>query len=123
MWRRKALAVAMACLTAGCSAIQERRSAQPAGPAARQSTEIELVGCLLAGTAPGTFVLADVTNAGSAAPAVDVMSTRIGLTAFVGRRVGVRGQEEDAPRRSIIEVGTVFRIRALEVMGACEDAE
>jgi hypothetical protein len=106
---------------AGCAPVQQLR--QGVSPQSRKEVDVELVGCLLAGTAPGTFVLADVANPDrSTGPrqAVDVMSTRIGLTTYVGRRVGVRGSEQPAPKGTIYEVGRVFRIRTIaEVGGGC----
>jgi hypothetical protein len=112
MWRGKAIILPVV-LAAGCAASQERQSVQTGGGVGPNVAETELVGCLLAGAAPGTFVLADV--AGAANGAVDVMSTRIGLTAYLGRRVAVRGNEETAPRRSIHEGARLFRIRELAI--------
>ena len=122
MWRGKA-AVGLVCLAAaGCAPVQQLR--QGASPQASREVDVELVGCLLAGTAPGTFVLADVATADRPAgprQAVDVMSTRVGLTTYLGRRVGVRGYEQPAPKGTIYEVGRVFRIRTIaEVSGRCE---
>jgi hypothetical protein len=122
MWRRKA-AAGLVCLAAlGCAPVQQLR--QGASPQARKEVDVELAGCLLAGTAPGTFVLADVPNPDRPTgprQAVDVMSTRVGLTTYVGRRVGVRGYEQPAPKGTIYEVGRVFRIRTIaEVGGRCE---
>ena len=125
MWRGKAAAAGLVCVAAGgCAAVPEQHLRQGAGPQAHKEVDVELVGCLLAGTAPGTFVLTDVPNPDrpTAPPqAVDVMSTRIGLTTYVGRRVGVRGYEQAAPKGTIYEVGRVFRIRTIaEVGGRCE---
>ena len=124
MWRGKAAAAGLVCLAAaGCAAVQEQHLRQGSGPQARKEVEVELTGCLLSGTAPGTFVLADVANADRPAEprqAVDVMSTRVGLTSYVGRRIGVRGYEQPAPKGTIYEVGRVFRIRTIaEVGGRC----
>ena len=106
MWRRKATVIGVLWLTAGCAAIPDARSGhQMAGVAAQTNSEVKLEGCLLTGAAPGTFVL-------------DVMSTRIGLTAHVGRRLAVRGQEQAAPPRSIHDGATLFTIRSLEVLEA-----
>jgi hypothetical protein len=102
----------MAAGLAGCAAIQDRRLAQTAGGEVRRTEEVVLVGCLTAGAAPGTFVLTEVAGG----QAVDVMSTRIGLTTHIGRRVAARGQEQAVPRQSIYEVERVFRIRALELV-------
>jgi hypothetical protein len=113
-WKRIATAAAAVCLT-GCAAIENRRLAQPGSGEVGRGEEMSLVGCLAAGAAPGTFVLTEVAGG----RAVDVMSTRIGLTTYAGRRVAVRGQEQAAPERSIYEVKTVFRIRDLAVEGAC----
>lgn len=123
MSRGKAAAAGLLCVTViGCAPVQQLR--QGASPQARKGADVELAGCLLAGTAPGTFVLTDV-----AAPdrptgprrAVDVMSTRVGLTAYLGRRVGVRGYEEPAPKGTIYEVGRVFRIRTIAALeGGCK---
>ena len=125
MWRGKAAAAGLVCVAAvGCAAVQEQHLRQGAGPQAKNEVDVELVGCLLAGTAPGTFVLTDVLNLDRPTEprqAVDVMSTRVGLTTYVGRRVGVRGYEQPAPKGTIYEVGRVFRIRTLaEVGGRCE---
>jgi hypothetical protein len=121
MWRGKA-AAGLVCLAVGCAPVQQLR--QGASPQARQEVDVELVGCLLAGTAPGTFVLTDVANPDrprEPRQAVDVMSTRVGLTAHVGRRVGVRGYEQPAPKGTIYEVGRVFRIRTIAELGEhCE---
>jgi hypothetical protein len=119
MWRRKATVIGVLGLTAGCAAIPDARSGhQIAGVAAQTDAEVELEGCLLTGAAPGTFVLVDVTGAavGGSNRAVDVMSTRIGLTAHVGRRLAVRGQEQAAPPRSIHDGATLFTIRSLDVV-------
>src|SRR5688572_27157813 len=82
----QAAVAVMAASLAGCAAIADRRPAQPAGGEARRTQDVALAGCLAAGAAPGTFVLTDVAGG----QAVDVMSTRIGLTTYVGRRVAVR---------------------------------
>ena len=123
MWRGKAAAAGLICLTAaGCAPVQQLR--QGTGPEVRREVDVELVGCLLAGPAPGTFVLAEVATADCATgprQAVDVMSTRVGLTRYVGRRVGVRGYEQPAPKGTIYDVGRVFRIRTIaEVAGRCD---
>jgi hypothetical protein len=116
MWRRKATVIGVLWLTAGCAAIPDARSGhQMAGVAAQTSAEVELEGCLLTGAAPGTFVL-DVTTGGRSSQAIDVMSTRIGLTPHVGRRLAVRGQEQAAPPRSIHDGATLFTIRSLDVV-------
>jgi hypothetical protein len=116
MWRRKAAVIGVLWLAAGCAAIPDARSGhQMAGVAAQTSGEVELEGCLLTGAAPGTFVL-DVTTGGRSNQAVDVMSTRIGLTAHVGRRLAVRGQEQAAPPRSIHDGARLFQIRSLDVV-------
>jgi len=120
MWRGKAAAAGLVCVAAvSCAAVQEHHL-RGSGPQAHKEVDVELMGCLLAGTAPGTFVLADVPNPDRpTAPrqAVDVMSTRVGLTTYVGRRVGVRGYEQPAPKGTIYEVGRVFRIRTIAEVG------
>ena len=64
MWRGKAAAAGVVCLVgAGCASVQEQQLRQGADPQVRKEVEVELTGCLLSGTAPGTFVLADVANA------------------------------------------------------------
>jgi dihydroxyacid dehydratase/phosphogluconate dehydratase len=120
MWRRKATLIGVLWLTAGCAAIPDRRASQVAGIDARKATEVALEGCLRLGTAPGTFVLTDVTGVarGSSTAAVDVMSTRVGLTAHVGRRVAVLGQQQVTPSRSIHDGATLFAIRLLNVVEA-----
>ena len=125
MWRGKAAAAGGVCLVAaGCASVQEQQLRQAADPQVRKEVEVELTGCLLSGTAPGTFVLADVASADRPTeprPAVDVMSTRVGLTTYVGRRVGVRGSEQPAPKGTIYEVGRIFRIRTIaEAGGRCD---
>jgi hypothetical protein len=112
MWRRKATVIGVLWLTAGCAAVQDRQSTQMAGLAARPDADVPLEGCLLSGSAPGTFVLAGDVRA------VDVMSTHLGLSAYVGRRVAVRGQEEPTPSRSIHDGARLFKIRSLEVVEA-----
>ena len=124
MSRRKATFVGVLWLTAGCATIPDQRANQFTGIDARQAAERELEGCLRLGAAPGTFVLIDVT--GSVAKetsrgVVEVMSTRIGLTGHVGRRIAVRGQQQVTPSRSIHDGATLFAIRSLEVRdGKCE---
>lgn len=113
MWSGKAMIAGAVLVTAGCATIPERRMTQSSGPAARPAAAIELAGCLLAGAAPGTFVLADTGDANVGA--VDVMSTRIGLTGYLGRRVIVRGREYGAPRRSIHDGARLFRVQELAV--------
>jgi len=125
MCRGKAAAVGLVWLAVvGCSTVQEQHARQAASPRVRQDFDVELVGCLLAGTAPGTFVLTDVASPDRPAgprQAVDVMSTRVGLTPYVGRRVGVRGHEQPVPKGTIYEVGRVFRIRTIAPVGErCE---
>jgi hypothetical protein len=118
MWRRKATVIGVLWLTAGCAAIPDARSDhQMASVAAQTNSEVKLEGCLLTGAAPGTFVL-DVTSSGRSNQVIDVMSTRSGLTAHVGRRLAVRGQEQAAPSRSIHDGATLFTIRSLEVLEA-----
>jgi hypothetical protein len=116
MWRRKASLVGALCLATGCAATPNQQAARIAGVDPRQDPEVKLEGCLQAGAAPGTFVLADVSSGG----AVDVMSTRFGLSAYVGRRVAVSGMEEATPPRSIHDGATLFRIRSLNLVeGEC----
>jgi hypothetical protein len=121
MWRRKAVAFGLGCLmAAGCASVREQRR-QAAGPQVSRGVDVQLAGCLLAGAAPGTFVLADVSGADrpeGPRRAVDVMSTRVGLTSYVGRRIGVWGVEQVVPKGTIYEVGQVFRIRAIAEVGA-----
>jgi hypothetical protein len=120
MWRRKAI-VGVLCLTAGCAATPDQRANQIAGVDRRQAAEVGLEGCLRLGAAPGRFVLTDVAGSvasGSAAGAVDVMSTRVGLTPHVGRRIAVRGQQQVTPPRSIHDGATIFAIRSLTVVEA-----
>jgi hypothetical protein len=113
MWRRKASLVGALLLAAGCAATSNQQSARIAGV----DRKVELEGCLQAGAAPGTFVLAAVGGGG----AVDVMSTRFGLSVHVGRRVAVSGVEEATPPRSIHDGATLFRIRSLTVVeGECK---
>jgi hypothetical protein len=121
MWRRKAIVVGVLWLTAGCATIPDQRANQIAGIDRREAAEVGLEGCLRLGAAPGTFLLTDVTGpvpSGSAAGAVDVMSTRVGLTAHVGRRIAVRGQPQVTPSRSIHDGATLFTIRSLNVVEA-----
>jgi hypothetical protein len=123
MWRRKATQIGVLWLTAaGCAAIPDARSGQQmASVAARTDAESELEGCLQTGAAPGTFVLVDVTDSAAGSRSnreVAVMSTRIGLTAHVGRRLAVRGQEQAAPSRSIHDGATLFTIQSLKVVEA-----
>jgi hypothetical protein len=119
MWRRKAFVVGVLCVTAGCATIPDHRASQIAGIDGREAADVGLEGCLRLGAAPGTFVLTDVTGAppsGSPAGAVDVMSTRVGLTTHVGRRIAVRGQEQVTPSRSIHDGATLFWIVSLDVL-------
>jgi hypothetical protein len=121
MWRRKAIAVGVLWLTAGCATIPDQRANQITGIDARETAEVGLEGCLRLGATPGTFVLTDVTGSvasGSSAGAVEVMSTRVGLTAYVGRRIAVRGQAQATPSRSIHDGATLFTIRSVKVVEA-----
>jgi hypothetical protein len=121
MWRRKAAIAGIICLTAGCAAVRDQRSNQIGGADARADAEVQLEGCLITGSEPGTFVLVDAGDRGDgsgAARSVKVMSTRIGLSAHAGRRVAVRGREQATPPRSIHDGATLFQIRLLEVVEA-----
>jgi hypothetical protein len=121
MWRRKATVIGVLWLTAGCSAIPDQRANRIAGIDAREAVEVELEGCLRLGAAPGTFVLTEVTGSvasGSSAGAVGVMSTRVGLTAYVGRRIAAQGQQQVTPSRSIHDGATLFSIRSLKIVEA-----
>ena len=121
MWRWKAIVVGILGLVGGCATIQDQRSNRIAAVDEPQAPDMELEGCLRTGAAPGTFVLTDVAAAppgGSSARAVDVMSTRVGLTHHVGRRIAVRGQEQVTPPRSIHDGARVFRIESVKVVEA-----
>jgi hypothetical protein len=122
MWRRKAAAAGVLWLTTGCATAQDQRANQIGDVVTRMEADVQLEGCLSTGAEPGTFLLADVTGVapgGPSARGIKVLSTRLGLSAHVGRRVSVRGQEQATPPRSIHGGATLFWIRALDVV---EDA-
>jgi hypothetical protein len=117
MWRRKAVAAGILCLTAGCAAVRDQRSNQIGEPAATAASEMQLEGCLTTGAEPGTFVLVEESGAGErSGRTVRVMSTRVGLSAHVGRRVAVRGRTQATPPRSIHDGATLFWIGSLDVV-------
>ena len=123
MWRRKAAAAGILWLTTGCAVVRDQRANQVGDVVTRAKGEVQLEGCLSTGAESGTFLLADVTGGAAGGPSsrgIKVMSTRIGLSSHVGRRVSVRGQEQATPPRSIHDGATLFWIRALDVVeGEC----
>jgi hypothetical protein len=120
MWRWKAV-VGVLWLTAGCATMSDQRANRITGVDTGEAAETEMEGCLRIGAAPGRFAMTGVTASvasGSSAGAVDVMSTRVGLTEYVGRRIAVRGQQHVTPSRSIHDGATLFHIWSLDVVEA-----